>query len=89
MKKLGKEFIVGLSLRTNDKGVKELENAFQGINVIKCHLKEGLHLKCFMTMIAKDTILIGTSECAKDLRQQIEQQSNHFKSYKLELFIII
>jgi N-dimethylarginine dimethylaminohydrolase len=83
---LGKEFIVGLSSRTNDKGVKELENAFRGINVIKCHLKEGLHLKCFLTMIARDTILIGISECAKYLRNQIEQQSMYLNSYKYDFY---
>jgi dimethylargininase len=82
----GKEFVVGMSTRTNAKGVRALENAFEGVNVIPVLLKEGLHLKCFTTMIDKDTILIGSSDCAKSIRSQIEKHSKFVSSYRYFLF---
>lgn len=78
----GREFIIGLSSRTNEKGIKELEKTFEDIPVIKCFLKNGLHLKCFLTMISKDTILIGNSDSAKYIRKQIEEQSKFIEFYK-------
>lgn len=78
----GREFLVGLSKRTNLKGAQELAEVFKPIGVRTCHVDEGLHLKSIMSMISPDVILIGTSPAAKNIRQQIEANSPFSDKYR-------
>lgn len=78
----GREFLVGLSTRTNLKGAQELAEVFKPIAVTTCQVDEGLHLKSIMSMIAPDVILIGTSPAAKNIRHQIEKKSQFADRYR-------
>lgn len=77
----GREFFVGLSKRTNIKGVEEMKKAFEGVPVHTCDVKEGLHLKSSLSMMGIDTILIGTSDAAQSVRKQIEQKTSFKNTY--------
>lgn len=78
----GKELVVGVSTRTNHKGIDELQKAFSEINIVRCDLLNGLHLKCFVTMLTTSTIMIGVSSAAQHIRKQIEEKSKHLDSFK-------
>lgn len=78
----GREILVGLSERTNQKGADELAEAFTGIPVNTCKVDEGLHLKSAMTMLGPDLILIDSSAAGKSIRKVIEENSPFANCYK-------
>jgi len=78
----GHEFFVGLSKRTNSKGVEEMQKAFEGVPVHTCVVHEGLHLKSSLSMMGVDTILIGTSDAAQSVRKQMEEKTLFKNTYK-------
>ena len=78
----GKEFFIGLSTRTNAKGAEELQAAFPDIPVTQCEVKEGLHLKSSMTMLDQNTIIVGTTDSSKFIKQQIIEKSKFLNAYK-------
>lgn len=63
-------------------GVEELKKAFEGVPVHTCAVKEGLHLKSSLSMMGVDTILIGTSEAAKSVREQMKEKTLFENVYK-------
>ena len=78
----GREFIVGLSTRTNQKGADELARFFDDIPVITCQVDKNLHLKSSLTMLDDDLIIVGSSQAAKSIVGQIERKSSFFNNYK-------
>ncbi|CAF0867782.1 unnamed protein product [Brachionus calyciflorus] len=72
----GREFIIGLTTRTNQSGVDEFKEFFSEYPVITCQVTEGLHLKSFMSMLNEDTILISSSKEAQLIHEQIVQKAN-------------
>ena len=58
---IGKRIFVGLSSRTNPKGVEELARIFEpyGYNVSPVEIKGGLHLKSACTALDNETLLVN------------------------------
>uniref|UniRef100_A0A668ACR2 Dimethylarginine dimethylaminohydrolase 1 n=1 Tax=Myripristis murdjan TaxID=586833 RepID=A0A668ACR2_9TELE len=61
----GREFFVGLSKRTNQRGAEILADAFKDYAVSTVPVLEGLHLKSFCSMGGPGLIVIGSSEPAQ------------------------
>ncbi|CDQ60861.1 unnamed protein product [Oncorhynchus mykiss] len=61
----GREFFVGLSKRTNQKGAEILADVFKDYAVSTVPVTDGLHLKSFCSMGGPGLIVIGTSEPAQ------------------------
>lgn len=81
----GREFLVGLSARTNPAGVAEIARVFPqwpvtGITVMKG--SNVLHLKSMSAMAGEDLIAIGSSAAAKTAWREIETKA-HFKYRRL------
>lgn len=81
----GREILVGLTTRTNAKGVDELQAAFPDIAVATCKVSAGLHLKSLMTMLCPDTILIEDSESGRAVRDEILTKSPFAENYRFVL----
>ncbi|XP_030641660.1 N(G),N(G)-dimethylarginine dimethylaminohydrolase 1 [Chanos chanos] len=73
----GREFFVGLSKRTNQKGAEVLADAFKDYAVSTVPVLEGLHLKSFCSMAGPDLIAIGSSEPAQKALKIMQQMSDH------------
>ncbi|XP_046906024.1 N(G),N(G)-dimethylarginine dimethylaminohydrolase 1 isoform X2 [Hypomesus transpacificus] len=73
----GREFFVGLSKRTNQKGAEILANAFKDYAVSTVPVVEGLHLKSFCSMGGPGLIVIGSSEPAQKALKIMQQMSDH------------
>ncbi|XP_052450485.1 N(G),N(G)-dimethylarginine dimethylaminohydrolase 1 isoform X2 [Carassius gibelio] len=68
----GREFFVGLSKRTNQRGAEILADAFKDYAVSTVPVRDALHLKSFCSMAGPGLIAIGSSEAAqKALKIQI------------------
>uniref|UniRef100_A0A673J723 Dimethylarginine dimethylaminohydrolase 1 n=1 Tax=Sinocyclocheilus rhinocerous TaxID=307959 RepID=A0A673J723_9TELE len=61
----GREFFVGLSKRTNQRGAEILADAFKDYAVSTVPIQDRLHLKSFCSMAGPDLIAIGSSEAAQ------------------------
>lgn len=55
----GHEIFVGLSKRTNEKGIEALTRAFPQFPVVPIHVTGGLHLKSGISLGGENLILIG------------------------------
>uniref|UniRef100_A0A671S2S5 N(G),N(G)-dimethylarginine dimethylaminohydrolase 1-like n=1 Tax=Sinocyclocheilus anshuiensis TaxID=1608454 RepID=A0A671S2S5_9TELE len=60
----GREFFVGLSKRTNQRGAEILADAFKDYAVSTVPVQDALHLKSFCSMAGPGLIAIGSSEAA-------------------------
>lgn len=79
----GREFLVGLTKRTNLKGAEELQRVFPEYQVTTCEvIGQRLHLKSMMTMCDQDTILIGRSDEAQAVLKQIKEKAKYGHEYK-------
>jgi dimethylargininase len=78
----GKELLVGLSKRTNLKGIGVLKEFFSDIEIIPIEVTDGLHLKSIITMCKVDSILMGNSDVAKKIKEQIIEKSKFSSHYK-------
>lgn len=73
----GREFFVGLSKRTNQRGAEILADAFKDYAVSTVPVLEGLHLKSFCSMAGPGLIAIGASEPAQKALKIMQQMSDH------------
>ncbi|XP_051929447.1 N(G),N(G)-dimethylarginine dimethylaminohydrolase 1 [Hippocampus zosterae] len=73
----GREFFVGLSKRTNQRGAEILADAFKDYAVSTVPVVEGLHLKSFCSMGGPGLIIIGSSEPAQKALKIMQQMSDH------------
>ncbi|XP_029111015.1 N(G),N(G)-dimethylarginine dimethylaminohydrolase 1-like [Scleropages formosus] len=73
----GREFFVGLSTRTNQRGAEILADAFKDYTVSPVPVLDGLHLKSFCSMAGPDLIAIGSSEPAQKAFKVMQQMSDH------------
>ncbi|XP_062308374.1 N(G),N(G)-dimethylarginine dimethylaminohydrolase 1 isoform X1 [Osmerus eperlanus] len=73
----GREFFVGLSKRTNQKGAEILADAFKDYAVSTVPVLGGLHLKSFCSMGGPGLIVIGSSEPAQKTLKIMQQMSDH------------
>ncbi|MEQ2175238.1 N(G),N(G)-dimethylarginine dimethylaminohydrolase 1, partial [Goodea atripinnis] len=72
-----REFFVGLSKRTNQRGAEILADAFKDYAVSTVPVLEGLHLKSFCSMGGPGLIIIGSSEPAQKALKIMQQMSDH------------
>lgn len=56
----GREILVGLSVRTNERGVKAIQEAFPGFTVTPIQVSGPLHLKTLLTLVGPDTLCAST-----------------------------
>ncbi|XP_016359869.1 N(G),N(G)-dimethylarginine dimethylaminohydrolase 1 [Sinocyclocheilus anshuiensis] len=75
--KSGREFFVGLSKRTNQRGAEILADAFKDYAVSTVPIQDRLHLKSFCSMAGPDLIAIGSSEAAQKALKIMQQMSDH------------
>ncbi|OBS70413.1 hypothetical protein A6R68_01043 [Neotoma lepida] len=61
----GREFFVGLSKRTNQRGAEILADTFKDYAVSTVPVADSLHLKSFCSMAGPNLIAIGSSEPAQ------------------------
>nr|XP_020458522.1 N(G),N(G)-dimethylarginine dimethylaminohydrolase 1 isoform X1 [Monopterus albus] len=73
----GREFFVGLSKRTNQRGAEILADAFKDYAVSTVPVVEGLHLKSCCSMGGPGLIIIGSSEAAQKALKIMQQMSDH------------
>ncbi|GCC21489.1 hypothetical protein chiPu_0019961 [Chiloscyllium punctatum] len=73
----GKEFFVGLSSRTNQRGAQILADVFKDYAVSTVNVTGTLHLKTFCTMAGPDLIAIGSSVDAEKTLEQMLSLSDH------------
>ncbi|XP_057175322.1 N(G),N(G)-dimethylarginine dimethylaminohydrolase 1 [Triplophysa rosa] len=73
----GREFFVGLSKRTNQRGAEILADTFKDYAVSMVPVQQGLHLKSFCSMAGPDLIAIGSSEHAQKALKIMQQMSDH------------
>ncbi|XP_076134216.1 N(G),N(G)-dimethylarginine dimethylaminohydrolase 1 isoform X1 [Alosa pseudoharengus] len=73
----GREFFVGLSKRTNQRGAEILADAFKDYAVSTVPVTDGLHLKSFCSMAGPGLIAIGSSEHAQKALKIMQQMSDH------------
>ncbi|KAL1022764.1 hypothetical protein UPYG_G00031990 [Umbra pygmaea] len=73
----GREFFVGLSKRTNQRGAEILADAFKDYAVSTVPVTHGLHLKSFCSMGGPGLIVIGSSEPAHKALKIMQQMSDH------------
>ncbi|OCT84724.1 hypothetical protein XELAEV_18022880mg [Xenopus laevis] len=73
----GKEFFVGLSKRTNQRGAEILADTFKDYAVSTVPVCETLHLKSFCSMAGPNLIAIGSSEAAQKALKTMQQMSDH------------
>ncbi|XP_041790525.1 N(G),N(G)-dimethylarginine dimethylaminohydrolase 1 [Chelmon rostratus] len=73
----GREFFVGLSKRTNQRGAEILADVFKDYAVSTVPVVQGLHLKSFCSMGGPGLIVIGSSEPAQKALKIMQQMSDH------------
>lgn len=61
----GQEIFVGLSKRTNEKGIEALTRAFPQFPVVPIHVTGGLHLKSGISLGGENLILVGGKNAQK------------------------
>ncbi|MXQ86095.1 hypothetical protein E5288_WYG002085 [Bos mutus] len=73
----GREFFVGLSKRTNQRGAEILADTFKDYAVSTVPVVDALHLKSFCSMAGPNLIAIGSSESAQKALKIMQQMSDH------------
>nr|XP_031321370.1 N(G),N(G)-dimethylarginine dimethylaminohydrolase 1 isoform X2 [Camelus dromedarius] len=73
----GREFFVGLSKRTNQRGAEILADTFKDYAVSMVPVADALHLKSFCSMAGPNLIAIGSSEAAQKALKIMQQMSDH------------
>uniref|UniRef100_A0A671S1U3 N(G),N(G)-dimethylarginine dimethylaminohydrolase 1-like n=1 Tax=Sinocyclocheilus anshuiensis TaxID=1608454 RepID=A0A671S1U3_9TELE len=73
----GREFFVGLSKRTNQRGAEILADAFKDYAVSTVPVQDALHLKSFCSMAGPGLIAIGSSEAAQKALKVFEKLKDH------------
>ncbi|XP_007885380.2 N(G),N(G)-dimethylarginine dimethylaminohydrolase 1 isoform X4 [Callorhinchus milii] len=73
----GREFFVGLSKRTNQRGAEILADTFKDYAVSTVPVTGSLHLKSFCSMAGPELIVIGSSEDAQKTLKFMQQMSEH------------
>uniref|UniRef100_A0A8C5QKG9 Dimethylargininase n=1 Tax=Leptobrachium leishanense TaxID=445787 RepID=A0A8C5QKG9_9ANUR len=73
----GREFFVGLSKRTNQRGAEILADVFKDYAVSTVPVCDTLHLKSFCSMAGPNLIAIGSSEGAQKALKSMQQMSDH------------
>ncbi|KAL1772637.1 N(G),N(G)-dimethylarginine dimethylaminohydrolase 1 [Sigmodon hispidus] len=73
----GREFFVGLSKRTNQRGAEILADTFKDYAVSTVPVADSLHLKSFCSMAGPNLIAIGSSEPAQKALKIMQQMSDH------------
>ncbi|KAF4793090.1 N(G),N(G)-dimethylarginine dimethylaminohydrolase 1 [Turdus rufiventris] len=73
----GREFFVGLSKRTNQRGAEILADTFKDYAVSTVPVHDSLHLKSFCSMAGPNLIAIGSSEAAQKALKTMQQMSDH------------
>ncbi|XP_028919481.1 N(G),N(G)-dimethylarginine dimethylaminohydrolase 1 [Ornithorhynchus anatinus] len=73
----GREFFVGLSKRTNQRGAEILADTFKDYAVSTVPVADSLHLKSFCSMAGPNLIAIGSSESAQRALKIMQQMSDH------------
>ncbi|KAG8437226.1 hypothetical protein GDO86_008070 [Hymenochirus boettgeri] len=73
----GREFFVGLSKRTNQRGAEILADTFKDYAVSTVPVLENLHLKSVCSMAGPNLIAIGSSEAAQKALKTMQQMSDH------------
>ncbi|XP_072505021.1 N(G),N(G)-dimethylarginine dimethylaminohydrolase 1 [Notamacropus eugenii] len=73
----GREFFVGLSKRTNQRGAEILADTFKDYAVSTVPVADTLHLKSFCSMAGPNLIAIGSSEPAQKALKIMQQMSDH------------
>ncbi|MBN3297130.1 DDAH1 dimethylaminohydrolase, partial [Amia calva] len=73
----GREFFVGLSRRTNQRGAEILADTFKDYAVSTVPVYDNLHLKSFCSMAGPGLIIIGSSEAAQKALKIMQQMSDH------------
>jgi len=64
------EIIVGLSRRSNQAGVAVMARVFAPTPVVAVSLMRGLHLKCVVTQLQGDTLVVADDEYAIETSRQ-------------------
>ncbi|XP_053893378.1 N(G),N(G)-dimethylarginine dimethylaminohydrolase 1 isoform X2 [Malaclemys terrapin pileata] len=73
----GREFFVGLSRRTNQRGAEILADTFKDYAVSTVPVYGTLHLKSFCSMAGPNLIAIGSTEAAQKALKTMQQMSDH------------
>ncbi|XP_067845921.1 N(G),N(G)-dimethylarginine dimethylaminohydrolase 1 [Heptranchias perlo] len=73
----GREFFVGLSKRTNQRGAEILADVFKDYAVSKVSVTGTLHLKSYCSMAGPGLIAIGSSEHAQKALKIMQEMSEH------------
>nr|XP_048718072.1 N(G),N(G)-dimethylarginine dimethylaminohydrolase 1 [Caretta caretta] len=73
----GREFFVGLSKRTNQRGAEILADTFKDYAVSTVPVYDFLHLKSFCSMAGPNLIAIGSTEAAQKALKTMQQMSDH------------
>uniref|UniRef100_A0A8C0IJ99 Dimethylarginine dimethylaminohydrolase 1 n=2 Tax=Chelonoidis abingdonii TaxID=106734 RepID=A0A8C0IJ99_CHEAB len=73
----GREFFVGLSKRTNQRGAEILADTFKDYAVSTVPVYDSLHLKSFCSMAGPNLIAIGSTEAAQKALKTMQQMSDH------------
>ncbi|XP_043376034.1 N(G),N(G)-dimethylarginine dimethylaminohydrolase 1 isoform X1 [Dermochelys coriacea] len=73
----GREFFVGLSKRTNQRGAEILADTFKDYAVSTVPVYDSLHLKSFCSMAGPNLIAIGSTEAAQKTLKTMQQMSDH------------
>uniref|UniRef100_A0A8D0UE48 Dimethylarginine dimethylaminohydrolase 1 n=1 Tax=Sus scrofa TaxID=9823 RepID=A0A8D0UE48_PIG len=73
----GREFFVGLSKRTNQRGAEILADTFKDYAVSTVPVADSLHLKSFCSMAGPNLIAIGSSDSAQKALKIMQQMSDH------------
>lgn len=81
----GKEFLVGLSERTNQQGLDAVTKAFPNCPVTGITVQDQLHLKCMMTMAGPGTIVVGGSNSAEAAWNEVQKKAK----FQYEKFMVL
>lgn len=69
----GKHLFVGLSRRTNQEAVKQLQEIFEGkLEVVGIPVIEGLHLKSVISLFDQETLVVAGDLAGGEVRKNIE-----------------
>ncbi|KAI6063905.1 N(G),N(G)-dimethylarginine dimethylaminohydrolase 1 [Aix galericulata] len=74
----GREFFVGLSKRTNQRGAEILADTFKDYAVSTVPVHDSLHLKSFCSMAGPNLIAIGSSEAAQKALKRATAKASRF-----------
>ncbi|XP_029106028.1 N(G),N(G)-dimethylarginine dimethylaminohydrolase 1-like isoform X2 [Scleropages formosus] len=73
----GREFFVGISTRTNQRGAEILADTFKDYAVSMVPVQNGQRLKSFCSMAGPGLVAIGSSEHAQKCLKVVQQMSDH------------